>query len=388
MWINRHISPLVETTLAKRPAILLTGARQTGKTSLAKRLFPDYGYVSLDIPALAQEADEAGLGFLERHPIPLIIDEVQYAPRLFRYLKHVIDSDRNRCNQYVLTGSQKFVLMQYISESLAGRISVFECHSLSAAELEKGLSITLEGQNLARCIVKGGYPEIYARDLSPTSFYSDYLVTYLERDVRQIVNVRNIRDFDRFIRLAASRSGQLLSINGFSSDLGISPNTVKSWLSVLEASGIIQLVAPWFKNYGKRIVKSPKIFFLDSGLLCYLLGITDGDALKASPAWGHVFETFVFGQLVRQSAIQGINDPIYFFRDHGGLEVDFVRQRQGKIELIEVKTSESPSQRSLPFEKVRAFIPEEQIAACKVIRPVRSRFTSSSGVLMSNVIDL
>jgi len=291
MWISRDIESTLTEVARERPALILTGSRQAGKTSLLQRVFPAYGYVTLDVPRTAELAEESGEQFLRDHLAPLIIDEVQYAPRLLRWLKPAIDGRREETGLYCLTGSQKFSLMQGVTESLAGRVAVLDLHSLSAVELERFSGRTAEGGELLEWIVAGGYPELHARGLPPERFYADYLSTYLERDVRQVLQVRNLRDFDRFLRLAAVRSGQLLSYNAFATDLGVSPNTVKSWLSVLEASNVVCLIEPYYRNLGKRIVKSPKLYFTDTGLACYLAGIRSSRDLRGSGLLGAFFET-------------------------------------------------------------------------------------------------
>ncbi len=343
MWIPRKVEAALIETARQRPVLLLTGARQTGKTSLLRRAFTKAHFVTLDLPRTASEAEESGEQFLGRLERPLIVDEIQYAPSLLRHVKAEVDAGRKEKGRFFLTGSQKFSLMQGVSESLAGRVAVFELHSLSCGELEAGLKTPADRSQVLNWMVVGGYPEIHAEGLDPQRFYSDYLVTYLERDVRQLLNVRSLRDFDRFMRLLASRSGQLLSLNSFASELGISPNTAKAWLSVLEASNIVCLLPPYFRNFGKRIVKTPKLYFLDTGLALFLLGIESPRQLLHSSFLGPMFETFVLGQLIRHYANRGVPAPLYFFRDHHGVEVDFVLARGDEIDLLEAKWSENPA---------------------------------------------
>jgi predicted AAA+ superfamily ATPase len=324
MWIQREISNKLKTLSTQRPVLLLSGCRQTGKTALLKHLFPSHGYVSLDLPLIAQEAEESSQIFLEKHRAPLIVDEVQYAPGMFRSLKHAVDQNRDRMGAYLLTGSQKFSLMEGVSDSLAGRIAIVELHSLSLSELEAFSQKKAQGEQLLEWILMGGYPEIHARGLDPELFYSSYLATYLERDVRQIIQVRDLRSFDRFIRLAAIRTGQLLSMNSLASDVGVSTNTIKTWLSVLEASNIICLLEPYYQNLGKRLVKTPKLYFLDTGLACFLAGIRSTRDLAQSGLLGPLFETLTLGQMIRKYSNNLRAPNIYFFRDHQGHEVDFV----------------------------------------------------------------
>jgi hypothetical protein len=371
MWIQRDIEPTLAEVAARRPALILTGARQAGKTSLLQRVFPDHRYASLDVPRTAELAEEAGEQFLREHPAPLIIDEVQYAPRLLRWLKAAIDQRRDGRGLYCLTGSQKFPLMQGVTESLAGRVAVIECHSLSARELERWSGKTAEGTTLLEWIVHGGYPELHARDLPPERFYGDYLSTYLERDVRQVLQVRSLRDFDRFMRLAAVRTGQLLSYNSFASDLGVSPNTVRSWLSVLQASNVVYLLEPYYRNLGKRIVKAPKLYFTDTGLAAYLAGVRSARDLQGSTLLGPFFETHALGQLLRWHANRGLVADVYYYRDHHGHEVDFVIPVGEKLRLYECKWIEAPDTRVRGFDEVTRLIGEHSVLSRSILTPVR-----------------
>ncbi len=360
MWIEREISHALQKLAQKRPAILVTGCRQSGKTSLLKKEFPDISYITLDVPLHAQEAAKAGDFFLQKYGTPLIIDEIQYAPELLRYIKVHIDAQRTVNGQFFLTGSQKFSLMEGVSESLAGRIGIMNLYTLSLKEL-KSLKEKMNRNTLLNHMFLGGYPEIHAANLHPFEFFNDYIATYIERDVRQIVNVKNIRDFDRFLRLLAVRSGQLLSLNSLASDVGVSGHTLKSWLTTLEISNIIHLLPPYYKNLGKRLVKTPKLYFLDTGLLLYLLGIHSVDELLASPLLGSVFETLCFGQIIRYYANKAMQPNVYFFRDAYGHEVDFVIPRGGKLILIEAKWFFDPDNKREIFNEIEKLIPPHKI---------------------------
>ena len=277
-----------------RPVVVLTGARQTGKTSTLRRLFPKHGFVSLDLPTEAEQAEKEPDVFLRRHPPPVIFDEVQYAPALFRHLKAAVDAHRGRNGQFLLTGSQKFTLMKGVSESLAGRADIVELETLSLAEIRGARPTT----GLETAIVRGGFPELSANpEIDPVAFYNSYLATYLERDVRSLANVGSLRNFERFLRACALRSANLLNKADLARDVGIAPSTANQWTSILEASGQVILLEPWFSNRTKSIVKSPKLYLADSGLLCALLNIRSEEALRQSPAAGAVWETFVFAQL-------------------------------------------------------------------------------------------
>lgn len=372
--------------ILERPVLLLTGARQTGKTSLCREIFKNFRYVSLDLPRLAEEAERSGEQFLTSHPAPLVIDEVQYAPALFRYIKHAVDQNRQKAGQYVLTGSQKFNLMSGVSESLAGRLTILDILTLSLTELEGWSGQRAEGDRLLEWMLKGGYPELHAKDLDPERFYSDYVATYLERDVRQILNVKNLRDFNRFMRLAALRTGQILSLNSFASDIGVSPNTIKHWLSVLEASQIIRLVEPFHRNAGKRLVKTPKLYFLDTGLACFLAGFKSTLDLKSSPLLGSFFETLVLGQFIRRQAGVGGELQIYFYRDHNAVEVDFLIPKGDKVKLYECKWGETPSPVK-GFHVVSELLGASHILNKSIITPVRGKRKTEGGVLIEDAVD-
>ena len=336
------------------PAVVITGARQTGKTTLLTRLFPEYRYVSLDLPALAQLAEEDPHAFLLRHPPPLLVDEVQYAPRLFRYLKIAIDENRDANGQFILTGSQKFSLMKEVSDSLAGRCGVLELEGLSIEELGGVFHDHERRKGIASILVRGFMPQLW-RDpgLRPVDYFSSYQATYLERDVRQLLNVSSLRDFDRFMRATAVRSGHLLNKAELSKEVGISNKTVTEWLSVLEASNQITLLEPHFTNVGKRLVKTPKLYFNDVGLLCFLLGLNE-NSVTDSYMIGSVWETFLFAELRKYLSVVAPEATVRFYRDQSR-EVDFVIDKDARIALAEAKWKELPTPRD--FRQLRAVQP-------------------------------
>src|SRR5271166_1410786 len=338
MWISRDIEPHLLRSARTRPVVVLTGARQTGKTSTFRRLFPNHEFVSLDLPSEAEQAEKEPQSFLRRHLPPVIIDEVQYAPGLFRHLKARVDADRALNGRFLLTGSQKFTLMKSVSDSLAGRADIAELETLSFAEIRAALPET----RLEDAIVRGGFPELHANpDIDGTAFYSSYLATYLERDVRSLANVGSLRDFERFLRACALRSANLLNKADLARDVGIAPSTANHWLSILEASGQLVLLEPWFSNRTKSIVKSPKLYLADSGLLCALLNIRSEDTLRESPAAGAMWETFVFAQLRDRERRAGRSGSLFFWRDRTR-EVDFVVDAGGRLEIFEAKWTEIP----------------------------------------------
>jgi predicted AAA+ superfamily ATPase len=364
MWIPRDIEPRLLRSARTRPVVVLTGARQTGKTATFRTLFPSYGFVSLDLPTEAEQAEKEPADFLRRYPAPVMIDEVQYAPALFRHLKAVIDKDRSHSGRYLLTGSQKFTLMKNVSESLAGRADIVELETLSLAEIRAALPQT----STESVIVRGGFPELHANaDIDAIAFYNSYIATYLERDVRTLANVGNLRDFERFLRACALRSANLLNKADLARDVGIAPSTANHWLSALEASGQIVLLEPWFSNRTKSIIKTPKLYLADSGLLCALLNIRSEEALRQSPNLGAVWETFVFAQLRARERRAGRAQSLFFWRDRTR-EVDFVADAGGKLDLFEAKWTEVPSAGdTVNLDFVRAAVGKSRVASGTII---------------------
>ena len=364
MWIDRNLEARLKRSVSTRPAVVLTGARQTGKTSMFRHLFPEYGFVSLDLPTAAEQAEKDPRSFLARHPPPLIVDEVQYAPGLFRHLKAEVDAHRWRNGQFLLTGSQKFSLMKNVSESLAGRADIVELETLSFDEIRRAVPRT----SVDDAIVRGGFPELYANpDIDLVTFYSSYLATYLERDVRLLANVGSLRDFERFIRACALRSGNLLNRAELARDVGIAPSTANIWLSVLEASGQVHLLEPWFSNRTKSIVKSPKLYFADTGLLCALLSIQTEQELRDALASGAIWETFVYAQLRARERNAGRTGTLFFWRDRTR-EVDFVVDRGGRLELFEAKWTEVPDLRDAAnLRFLRELVGEKKVTSAAVV---------------------
>jgi predicted AAA+ superfamily ATPase len=350
MWINRLLKKQIEAACLSRPAILVTGARQTGKSSLLQRMLPGANYVSLDRVAVAAEAEENPSRFLDRLQGPTIIDEVQYAPSLFRELKIRIDENRDDYGRWILTGSQRIQLMKEVSESLAGRIGIFQLETLSALELRNCSQVSSAA--IENSLWTGGYPELWAnRNIDSGLFYGDYVQTYLERDLKSLIQVSNLRDFQRFIQICATRIGQLLNYTDMSKDVGVSAGTIKSWIGALETSGIIYLLPPFFANIGKRLVKAPKMFFADTGLLCYLLNVQNRSACLNSPALGHIWENLVFTEIIKTLPAK-VGRNLFFYRDQNGVEMDFMLEIGGKLHLIEAKSAERVDMRKLNFSKI------------------------------------
>lgn len=346
MWINRNNTEKILDAVNTRPVVLLTGVRQAGKSSLLQKLFKDAEYITLDKVLMAEEASVNPSKFLNRFKKQVIIDEIQYAPSIFRELKIRIDEERHVKGKWILTGSQQFTLMKGISESLAGRARILNLHTLSANEINQaGL---LKDRN--DLLWKGGFPEIWAENLEANEFFDDYIQTYLERDLKQILDVSNLRDFRRFLMLLSTRVGQLVNYTELSKGIGVTGNTIKAWISSLEASGLIFLLPPYYNNLGKRLIKSPKLYFCDNGLVSALLNISSLQALENSPHLSNIWENFVFTEFIKEGFSPGKN--LFFFRDQNAVEIDFILEKDGQIYLIEAKKNERPRAEKLNFSKI------------------------------------
>ena len=367
MWIERAIEQSIKNAIDKFPAVLITGARQTGKTSLLKHMFPEYHYVSFDDPMTVSKAENAPKQFLEDLPYPVILDEVQYVKDLFRYIKIAIDSKSYQTHFY-LTGSQQFTMMQNISESLSGRVLLVQLPTLRYEELKK----SFPDLTMPCYLFQGGYPGIYHHNISTAQWYPSYVSSYLERDVRNILNIKDLRDFTVFLQLLATRSGQILNLTSLARDIGKSPNTVKSWISVLITSGIIRLLEPYYRNLGKRLIKSPKLYFTDTGLLSYLLGIKNQESLVVSPFIGAIWETYSFNTIVSYFQNLGfLNPPLWFWRTPAGAEVDFVIEQNNQIMLLESKwKARVDVHDAAGFAKFKVEMGSHEVILSQIIAPV------------------
>ena len=362
MWIERDYADKIKAAASKRPVVLLTGIRQAGKSSLLKRIYMDTDYVTLDRIALAEEAEENPTSFLARFKEQIIIDEIQYAPSLFRDLKIVVDENRDKNGSWILTGSQQFLLMQQVNESLAGRVRILNLGTLSARELNRTNLL----KNHKDLLWKGGFPELWAKNLDSKEFFEDYIQTYLERDLKQILSVTNLRDYRRFLSLLAIRVGQLLNYSEISKEIGVAVNTVKAWVNTLEVSGLVILLPPYHNNLGKRIIKSPKLYFCDNGLVCALLNIHSLGSLQKSIHLGNLWENFVISEYLKEGYICGRD--IFYFRDTNGVEIDFILEKNGKVFLIEAKHTERPNSAKLNFKKVVPLFKQDvnPVVACGI----------------------
>lgn len=363
---------------AQFPAVLVTGARQAGKTSLLRHLFPAASYLTLDLPANAEAAATDAERLLDRHPPPVIIDEIQYAPELLRHVKVRIDQNRAP-GQYLLTGSQVFALMQGVSESLAGRSALLNLHTLSHAEL------TAAGRPLDddAYIALGGYPELHV-GTEPDLWFPSYVATYLERDVRNALRVVDLQEFNRFLRACALRTAQMLNYSDLARDTGIAPNTARRWLSLLQSSLVVTLLEPYWGNRTTRLIKAPKLAFLDTGLAAFLAGFRTSADLMASPYAGAFWETHVIGQVIRHLAARGENRPPMYWRTATGSEVDLVIEcGGGNVVAIECKYKAQPdASDAAGLQALRRAVRADAIETIIVCRsPVRYRLPDGTWVM-------
>ncbi|MEN8254963.1 MAG: ATP-binding protein [Verrucomicrobiota bacterium] len=332
--IERRLAKKLSQWVLQYPVITVTGPRQSGKTTLCRALFAEKPYVSFEDLDNREFARKDPRGFLADIPDGAVLDEIQYAPDLVSYIQTRVD-EVQQPGMFVLTGSRQFEMMESVSQSLAGRTAVARLLPFSFGELYPDPA----GLNVDQVLYAGFYPRIHDRQLNPTEALSFYLSTYLERDVRQILEVHDLDRFGTFIRLCAGRTGQLLNMQSIGGECGITHNTVKSWLSVLQASGIIRLLRPWHSNLGKRLVKSPKLYFLDTGLACFLLGIHKPEHLAGHPLRGALFETLMVSEAYKQHDHSGLPERLWFYRDSNGNEVDLLAGSETELFAWEIKTS-------------------------------------------------
>jgi predicted AAA+ superfamily ATPase len=347
MYITRALEGPLKEALSQFPVVVLTGARQVGKSTLLTKVLQSHMYVTLDDPLLRRLAQEDPSLFLRRHPAPCIVDEIQYAPELLPYIKMLVDTERRKTGQYVLTGSQIFPLMQGVSETLAGRVAIFHLYPLSWNEitaLAKHKSDPLDPNTMASALIRGFYPEFWVNpNLNPNTWYGSYLSTYVERDVRSIITITDLGRFQTFISLLAVRAGQLLNLSEVAKECGVSQPTAKSWLSVLEATYIVHLLKPYSKNITKRLIKSPKLFFVDTGLLCYLLGVDSAERFFKASERGHIFENMIVIDAIKRLSQQNSRASCYFYRTANGVEVDLLVESRQSLKAFEIKLSQTPT---------------------------------------------
>ncbi len=333
--ISRSIYTEASFLLTQFRALCITGPRQSGKTTLSKLLFKDKPYVNFENPNLQHEAEQDPRQFLHKYKSGAIFDEVQRVPVIFRYLQEILDSNTKR-GQYILTGSNNFLLQEQVTQSLAGRAGYLSLLPLSYAELT---TASLNIKNVDELILKGGYPEIWDQNLVAYKWMNSYVQTYVQRDVRLLRNITNLASFTKFIYLCANAAGQILNRDELAKNTGVDTKTILAWLGLLENSYIIYLLQPWYNNMNKRIIKSPKLYFYDTGLLCFLLGITSVSALQKHSAYGFLFENWIISEIKKNSFNKGQNNQMFYFRDNVGNEVDLILEKNEHHLAIEIKAA-------------------------------------------------
>jgi uncharacterized protein len=337
MYINRELVYSLERLVSKFPILVVTGPRQSGKTTLLKHLFPDYQYVTLENHDIRQRAIDDPNGFLNTYSNKVIFDEVQQAPQIFSYLQTKVDKDQIM-GQYILSGSQNFQLLENITQSLAGRVALFKLLPFTFNELEKE---NLLAQNWHKTAFSGFYPALFDRNIEPYDFYTNYVETYIERDVRQLINIRDLRQFRLFLKYCAGHAGQMLNLQKIANEVGISQPTAQSWLSVLETSYLVFTVAPYYRNFNKRLVKTPRLYFYDTGLICFLLEMKRPTDLETYYQRGAIFENLLIANLIKHQYHNYQKTDLYFWRDSQDLEVDLLFENSSELRIAEIKSSET-----------------------------------------------
>lgn len=360
MYIKRHIESTISKSLSAFPSVLLTGPRQVGKSTLLKTDFQSIQYVTLDDPLVLMSVKQDAMGFFKLYSSPLVIDEIQRIPECFTVLKYLIDSDRH-AGMYLLTGSQKYELMQNVSESLAGRVCIMDMLGLSNREIDgdefnspfiptteyltnRHSKTKLSPGNLWERIHRGSLPELYSNDnMDWEQYYASYVSTYIERDVRQLISVGDLLAFVQFMTALASRTGELLNMSSLAKDVGVDSKTIKKWISVLQASNVIYLLQPYSLNVTKRIIKTPKVYFTDTGLICYLCKWLTPETLMNGAMAGNIYETYIVSEILKSYYNAGKEPNLYFFRNTDGKEIDLLIHQNQTLYPIEIKKTSSPN---------------------------------------------
>lgn len=401
MYYNRHIEPVVERIAKRKPVLVLTGARQVGKSTMLKEVYSGIRYVTLNRPLVRESAKENPSLFFETNKPPVVVDEIQKAAELFDYIKDIVDED-NAKGQFYLTGSQSMKLMKNVSDSLAGRAGIIRLLGLSMRELagiayrepflpsaeqisalEKS-GVKFDYEHITACIHKGFFPELYETDSDLhdwADYYSSYFQTYIEKDIKDVLNIQDESAFIKFVKTTASLTGEMLNMTTIAEVCGKDVKTVRSWLSVLESSGLVYLLQPYYNNFNKRLIKTPKLYFLDTGLACWLLGWNTPEQLISGAMWGHIFETFVFGEILKSYYNDGIVEPpLYYYRDKDKNEIDLVIQNGDTLHPVEIKTSSDPVKSMVSAFRYLSDIPGKNVGAGAVICLTKERLPLTDNV--------
>jgi predicted AAA+ superfamily ATPase len=403
-YVPRSLEPILKRAASEFPAVVITGPRQSGKTTLLKHLFgQEYRYLSLELPDVRAAALEDPRSFLARFPPPVIFDEVQFAPELLPYVKERIDEERSRAGQFLLSGSQNLLLLEKVTESPAGRTAILRLLPLSRREIfgrwqaplpweendGTGVQRSVPPEKLWREFLRGFYPELVTSpDRDIHLWHSGYVQTYLERDVRSLRQVGDLTQFQSFLRALAARTGQLLNLSDISRDLGVAANTAKAWLSVLEATHQIFILRPFHANIGKRLVKTPKVYFADPGIVCHLTGLKDPEHAASGPMAGPILETVVLTEILKVLTNRGMDPDVYFWRTSSGVEVDLLVQVEGRLIPLEVKKSATP--RPSMADSIRAFQEDlgKRAGPGYLVHPGEGRLPMGAGVTALGLSEL
>lgn len=337
MFITRRLTQKIKQLGAQYPILAVTGPRQSGKTTLLKKSFPDYRYITLEDPEIRQFAETDPRAFLDLYDQYVIFDEVQRASLLFSYMQGRVD-ESGLMGQYILSGSQNFLLLKSITQSLAGRVALFKLLPFDFSELQ---AHNLLPAHFADTAIKGTYPAVYSRKIEPFVFYDNYIQTYIEKDVTELIKIKDISTFRTFLKLCANRAGQLLNISALANEADIAFNTAKEWLSILESSYILFLLEPYFENRNKRLVKTPKIYFSDTGMLCFLLGIKGREELLLDRAKGNIFENMIVAEQLKRGYHLAVPRDVYFWQDSNQNEIDLLWKERSVFQAIEIKATQT-----------------------------------------------
>ena len=403
MYIKRHIESVVERISKRKAVLVLTGARQVGKSTMLKEIYKDINYITLNHPLVRESAKVNPSLFFDMHKPPVIVDEIQKVAELFDYIKDIVDEDAMKAKgQFYLTGSQSLKLMKNVSDSLAGRAGIIKMMGLSMRELDaisyrQPFSPTpervqerekegskLDYSGIVALIHKGSFPELHETESNLhdwADYHSSYFQTYIEKDVKDVLNIQDESAFIKFVKAAASLSGETLNLSTIAEICGKDVKTVKSWLSVLESSGLVYLLEPYHNNLNKRMIKAPKLYFLDTGLACWLLGWNTPQQLTSGAMWGHIFENFVFAEILKSYYNDGIVKPhLYYYRDTDKNEIDLVIADGDNLHPIEIKTTSDPKKSMVSAFRLLEKIPQKKVGAGGVICLAKERLPLADGV--------